>query len=186
MRSKRAVIIIGGLVLSSLLILLLAQSIQAQPLLPHIFNGEVRIGGQLKGGQEFRVKAFDEEQGQQVSVPLSAGSVNITSADGTFGLQAPFAVRGDDPDTAGREGAKQGERLFFFLVTAKGTGSAITKGLTILDDTKKVDVLLEAQSPFNLAPDDLFPVTIKVKPNGEVDRVRVFLEFSPATWSWLI
>ena len=96
------------LVLSTLLMLLLARTIQAALLLPQAFNGEVRVGGQLKGGQEFRVKAFDVDKGQLVSVPLNTSSVNITAGDGSFGQQAPFALRGDDPATAEREGAKQG------------------------------------------------------------------------------
>ena len=39
------------------------------------------------------------------------GPDNFTAEDGTFGVAAPFAVRADDPDTLGREGAKPGERL---------------------------------------------------------------------------
>ena len=112
MRSKWAAIILGGLLLSALLVLLLTQTILAIPQLPHVFNGEVKVGGQLKGGLEIRVKVLDEAQNKLLPVELAAGSVNVTSSSdgflGTFGRESLFAVRGDVTDTPEREGANPG------------------------------------------------------------------------------
>ncbi len=183
MRSKKAAIIFGGIVLSALLVLLLTQTILAIPQQPHAFNGEVKVGGELKGGLEIRVKVLDEAENKLLPVDLTAGSVGITSSGGafpgTFGRVSPFAVKGDVTDTPEREGANPGERLVFFLVTPDGTGDATTKSSQGIDLSKNVDLLLRPRSS-QLIRGLPFLVDIIVKPGvgGSVDGVDAFLNFN--------
>ena len=102
------------LALSSVLWVTLAL---AEPKIPHLFFGQVRVGGEpAVGGLPIRVKALDEASNELVRLDLNLSSLDVTAEDGTFGVAAPFAVRADDPDTLGREGGKPGERLLFFVV----------------------------------------------------------------------
>ena len=177
MRSKRAAIIFGGLVLSSLLILLLTRTILAIPQAPHAFNGEVRVGGGVGDGLEIRVKISDENQNKLLTADLTAGSVNITAADGSYGQQALFSVRGDDTDTPQREGANPGERLFFFLLTGDGTGDALRQKPQQVS-ASNVSIVMEPLSR-QFARGVPFVVDIVVLPNilEPVDQVHVFLDF---------
>ena len=157
-------------------------SILAIPRQPRSFHGDVRIGGELKGGLEIRVKFLDEGQNKRVPAELTVGSVSVTSSSdaflGTFGRESPFAVRGDVTDTPEREGANPGERLFFYLVTSHGTGDTTTKKPEVLDATKNVDIVLEARSP-GFTRGVPFLVDIIVRPNGQpVDAVDAFLDFT--------
>ena len=178
MRSNRASIIFGGLVLGSLLALVVARTIQAVPLQPHAFNGEVRVGDVPKAGLEIKVEVFDEELNKLVPLDFTAGSVNVTATDGTFGQQAPFAVRGDITDTQEREGGVSGERHVFFLVTPDGTGDAATKAAVEIESTNKVDIVLKPRTP-EFIRNLPFLVDILVNPNGApVDQVHAFLDFN--------
>ena len=183
MRSKRTAIIFGGIALSVLLVLILYQTILAIPRLPHLFRGEVRVGGQLEGGREIRVRVLDEAQNKLLPVDLTAASVGVTSSggafNGNFGRESPFVVRGDVTDTPEREGANPGERLVFFLVTPDGTGDATTKTSEEIDPTKQVDVLLRPRSSqFIRGLPFLVDIIVKPGVGGSVDRVDAFLNFN--------
>ena len=85
MRSKWAAIILGGLFLSSLLLLFLAQVILAKtPEPPHQFSGKVTIGDAAAAqGMEVRVRIRD--QGKLLTLDLTARSNGTTDANGIFG-----------------------------------------------------------------------------------------------------
>ena len=183
MRSKRTAIIFGGIALSVLFVLILYQTILAIPRLPHAFNGEVKVGGELKGGLEIRVKVLDEAQNKLLPVDLTVGSVGITSSGGdfpgTFGRASPFALRGDVTDTPEREGANPGERLVFFLVTPDGTGDATTKTSEGIDSSNNVDILLRPRSSqFIRGLPFLVDIIVKPGVGGSVDGVDAFLNFN--------
>ena len=111
LRSIKAVIILGGLVVSALYSLLLAQMILARPpKLAHIFIGTVLIGGSpaTGGDVQIRVKTVGD-----LLLPLTTDFSNVpSSADGSY----IFAIPADDPDTTLREGGQPGEELKFFVV----------------------------------------------------------------------
>ena len=177
MRSKRASIVFGGIVLGSLL-LLLAQIVlaatQAQPPLPHDFSGQVTVGGSPGSGVEIAVKV--REGNKLLTLELSPRSVKFASGDGTFGRHDLFAVPGDNHDTPERDGAFADEPLHFFLVATDVTGDSAPKTALIVDPLKRVDLSLSAPAP-SAVRGETVPVEINVKPNGIVDRVEVVVNF---------
>ena len=121
-----------------------------------------------------------KEQNKLLALELTPESLNKTVGDG-FGETAAFRVPADDEDTPERDGARKGERLFFFLVTADGTGFAFTQKPLVLDSTKDAAIELRAQSQ-QFARDVPLSVDIVVKPNGRpVTAVDAFLGFNPGT-----
>ena len=180
MRSKRAIIISGGLVLSSLVALILIQIIlSAVPQPPHLFSGKVTVGGEpAKDGLEIRVGV--KEQNKLLALELTPKSFNKTR-NGGFGETAFFEVRADDGDTPERDGARQDDRLFFFLVTGDGSGFALTRKPFVFSPNNDAAIELRARSQ-QFAKDVPLSVDIVVKPNGRrVTAVDAFLRFNTGT-----
>ena len=126
MHIKWAAIIVGGMVLSSFLLLFLIQIVLAAgqpPTTPHEFAGEVTSGGvPAKDGLEIRVKAFDSVLDRLVRIELTPDSLDGTgrhvTESGAYGIILPYQVPPDNPETQDvREGARLGESLHFFVVT---------------------------------------------------------------------
>ena len=126
MSIKWAAIIVGGMVLSSFLLLLLIQIVLAagQPPQTHqVFVGNVTNGGApVQDGLEVRVKAFDATLNRLVPIKLTLDSLDETgrhlTKDGTYGKLDLFQIPADNPETRNvREGAKSGDPLHFFVVT---------------------------------------------------------------------
>ena len=80
MGSKRAAIILGGLVLNAIFISLLVQVILAggpPPVPPQAFIGDVMVGGQpAEDGLEIRVKALDVGLNELIPLQLTPDSVD--------------------------------------------------------------------------------------------------------------
>ena len=121
MRSKRAAIIFGGLLLSSFPLLLLIQIVlaaEAPPIPTQRFQGNVTVGGlPAQDGLEIGVKV--KEAGAFLPLTLTSLSLDQDgrhlTKGGTYGDFQVFVVPADDSDTPEREGAKPGEPLFFFV-----------------------------------------------------------------------
>ena len=131
MLSKRAAIILGGVIASPLLLLLI-QIVLAEdppPTAFHQFAGKVTVGGVSAADDlEISVKAFDVGQNELVPIPLTQASVDDQgrhlTKNGTYGdpgISRVFQVRADqNPFDGVRDGAFQGEALFFFVGTSTG------------------------------------------------------------------
>ena len=114
----------GGCFFSSFSVVLLIQIVLAgdPPIPPHEFTGNVTlVGDPAPDGTEVRVKAFDEVLGKLVPIELPPYSVDAEgrhlTVNGTYGALQVFQVPADIPNTSEREGAKESESLFFFVVT---------------------------------------------------------------------
>ena len=152
LRSIKAVIILGALIVSALYGLLLAQIILAEPQLPHTFKGTVIIGGKVAtgGDVQIRVKTGDDP------LQLQDGSSNVPSVvDGSYILFA----RADDPATTESEGGKRGEELKFFVVFNPGTAQE-----------------LEVQATTSVTPVLFLPGGVNADPNDTFDVLDILVE----------
>ena len=107
MRSKRVGIIGLGVLIGALATFTMAQLVLAQgsgtpPTPPHRFSGTVTIAGQPAwAGIKILVKVAHPNlvADQFYSLPLDPLSVNLTDAEGLYGVSAGlFRVPADDPD----------------------------------------------------------------------------------------
>ena len=171
MRSKWAATILGGLFLSSLLLLFLAQVILAKTLEPpHQFSGKVTIGDAAAAqGVEVRVRIRD--QGKLLTLDLTARSNGSTDANGIYGQTKFFVVPAETAD--------EGQELLFFLVTEPGTGEATTQAPRVLDSGKTVGISLDPISP-RFTQGKPFPVNIVINAGSQpVSRAAAYLNFDP-------
>ena len=90
---------------------------QAFPQLPSVFWGPVTVGDNPApdGLQVVAKLNVWEGSGGRLETFSSA-----TTSQGNYGVEERMAIQGDDPATPEKEGASEGELIFFFLVTPEG------------------------------------------------------------------
>jgi hypothetical protein len=103
--------------LSLLLILFTSATAQAFPQPPNIFWGPVYIGDSLAPDGLQIVAKLSIREGDSLRLQTFS---TTTTFQGNYGTRQRLAISGDDPDTPEKEGAAEGEPVFFFLVTPEG------------------------------------------------------------------
>ncbi len=175
MRSKGATIIFGGLVLSSLLVVLVAGIIQAQgepPEPPHTFFGTAATGATGDTatpivGVEIRSKA----KGDLTTV----GPVirRFSDALGRYGLLVAGDYRVFSDNLA------SGEELLFFLLSGDGVGEVATAAAVQAGDGD-VDIVLQPRtSKFYKGVPLVVDVVVQPRDGQPADIIDVFLNFDP-------
>ena len=174
MRSKGATIIFGGLLLSSLLVVLVAGIIQAQtpPGPAHEFTGKASIGGTEGSADPLSSTEIRVKNADTLAVVIPDG-LRVTNSLGLYGLRAGAEFR------VLPNGVSPGDELLFFLLRDDGAGEVGTVTPVKTGDGD-VDIVLEPRSSqfYEGVP---FLVDVKVKPRGGAtfDSVNVSLSFDP-------
>lgn len=112
----RVIPCILGILLALTLTISLPSSVLAIPQLPGRFQGSVTINGK------------PAPAGIQVSARMSGVNEVFTATTDAQGNYSLFYVRGDDPDTAQKEGGINGDTIQFFVGGANATSCIFSNG----------------------------------------------------------
>lgn len=92
-------------------------TVRAFPHPPNIFWGPVFIDDNPAPDGLQIVAKLNVREGNSVRLQTFS---TATTLQGNYGVKDRLAINGDDPDTPEKEGAVEGEPIFFFLVTPTG------------------------------------------------------------------
>lgn len=135
----------------------------AIPQFPHVFFGQVTIGG-FPSGDDVKIEVFVNGVNYAVSIQNQVSTTDTTSeSDSSYGTQKNFQVAADDPDTAALEGGADGDVIEFFVrgVSAQAkdpaNGSLVNPVLFVRGGVTRLDLSVplsvESETTETIEPD---------------------------------